>query len=89
MIQRDIAGRVRALAKAFPAVTITGPRQSGKSTLCRAMFPEHPYANLDTHTHRNACAAYLCANRNRDACTNRRSAVASRPSYRTSDPNDH
>jgi predicted AAA+ superfamily ATPase len=28
-------------------VTLTGPRQSGKSTLCRALFPGRPYANLE------------------------------------------
>ena len=39
--------RVKAAAAVFPAVTITGPRQSGKSTLCRAVFPNHPYANLE------------------------------------------
>jgi predicted AAA+ superfamily ATPase len=26
---------------------VTGPRQSGKSTLCRALFPGHPYVNLE------------------------------------------
>lgn len=48
MIDRDLTPRLRAAAKAFPAVTLTGPRQSGKSTLCRALFPEHPYANLES-----------------------------------------
>ena len=47
MIDRDLAPRVTAAAQAFPAVTVTGPRQSGKSTLCRALFPEHAYANLE------------------------------------------
>lgn len=47
MIERDLAGRLRAAASAFPAVTVTGPRQSGKSTLCRALFPNHAYANLE------------------------------------------
>jgi len=28
-------------------VTLTGPRQSGKSTLCRGLFPDKPYANLE------------------------------------------
>lgn len=47
MIDRDLAVRLRAAARAFPAVTLTGPRQSGKSTLCRAVFPKHAYANLE------------------------------------------
>ncbi|MHC4443461.1 MAG: ATP-binding protein [Planctomycetota bacterium] len=47
MIQRDLTERVKAAAKAFPAVTITGPRQSGKSTLCRTVFPHRAYANLE------------------------------------------
>ena len=37
---------MRAAGEA-PSVTLTGPRQSGKSTLCRAMFPRHPYVSLE------------------------------------------
>jgi predicted AAA+ superfamily ATPase len=47
MIERDLTTKLRAVARAFPAVTVTGPRQSGKSTLCRAVFPHHAYANLE------------------------------------------
>jgi predicted AAA+ superfamily ATPase len=47
MIERDLANCVLVAAQSFPAVTITGPRQSGKSTLCRALFPGHPYVNLE------------------------------------------
>ena len=46
-IQRDLADVLLRSARQFPAVTLTGPRQSGKSTLCRSLFPEKPYANLE------------------------------------------
>jgi len=48
MIQRDLAPRIQKAALSFPSVTITGPRQSGKSTLCRAVFNAHPYVNLES-----------------------------------------
>jgi len=48
MIERDLAPRVWTAARNFPAVTLTGPRQSGKSTLCRALFPDLPHANLES-----------------------------------------
>ncbi len=47
MIARNLAARVRALARKFPVVTVTGPRQSGKKTLCRALFPRKPYVSLE------------------------------------------
>lgn len=34
-------------ARDYPVVTVTGPRQSGKTTLCRQAFPRHAYANLE------------------------------------------
>jgi predicted AAA+ superfamily ATPase len=47
MIKRDLENQVIKAASQFPVVTITGPRQSGKSTLCKMLFPEHGYANLE------------------------------------------
>jgi uncharacterized protein len=47
MISRTIAPVVRRLASQYPVVTVTGPRQSGKTTLCRALFPDKPYVNLE------------------------------------------
>ena len=47
MIEREIAGRLKRLFRQFPFVTVTGPRQSGKTTLCRAAFPDLAYANLE------------------------------------------
>ena len=47
MIRRILEARLRALARKFPVVTVTGPRQSGKTTLCRAVFPAKPYVSLE------------------------------------------
>jgi len=47
VIPRTLGRRLRALSRAFPVVTVTGPRQSGKTTLCRATFPAKPYASLE------------------------------------------
>lgn len=47
MIEREITGRLTALFRQYPFVTVTGPRQSGKTTLCRAAFPDLEYANLE------------------------------------------
>lgn len=34
-------------SREYPVVTVTGPRQSGKTTLCRLAFPDKPYINLE------------------------------------------
>lgn len=47
MITRVLETRLRALARKFPVVTITGPRQSGKTTLCRAAYPDKSYVSLE------------------------------------------
>lgn len=47
MITRLLEPRLRDLAGKFPVVTVTGPRQSGKTTLCRAVFPDKPYVSLE------------------------------------------
>jgi predicted AAA+ superfamily ATPase len=47
MTARDAEPRFRALARQFPAIVLTGPRQSGKSTLCQKVFAERPYAKLE------------------------------------------
>lgn len=47
MIARTLATRLLALFQKFQVVTITGPRQSGKTTLVRATFPALPYVSLE------------------------------------------
>ncbi len=47
MITRDAASRLAELASYYPVVSVTGPRQSGKTTICRATFPKLPYVSLE------------------------------------------
>ena len=47
MIPRLLAPKLLQLAQGFPVLTLTGPRQSGKSTLVRAVFPQLPYLSLE------------------------------------------
>ncbi|MDE0449413.1 MAG: ATP-binding protein [Spirochaetaceae bacterium] len=53
MIEREITPRLTTLFQQYPFVTVTGPRQSGKTTLCRAAFPELDYANLEAPDQRD------------------------------------
>ena len=47
MIARQLTVKLEQLARQYPIVTLTGPRQSGKSTLVRAVFPDLPYVLLE------------------------------------------
>lgn len=47
MIEREITKKLKSLAETFPVVTIEGPRQSGKTTLAKMVFPSYSYANLE------------------------------------------
>lgn len=47
MIVRDLSPVLRAAAGRAPVVTLTGPRQSGKTTLCRELFGDRPYVSLE------------------------------------------
>lgn len=55
-IDRDIAPELRRAAEVFPVVTVTGPRQSGKSTLCRQTFAALPVVNLEAPDIRQSVA---------------------------------
>jgi hypothetical protein len=47
MIERKIQIELARLAKQFPVITVTGPRQSGKTTLVQMQFPTYAYCNLE------------------------------------------
>jgi len=47
MIPRRITPHLIDLAQRYPVVTVTGPRQSGKTTLLRRCFPDKPYVNFE------------------------------------------
>ncbi len=46
-IPREAEARLQHFASGYPVVVVTGPRQSGKSTLVRHAFPEHRYVSLE------------------------------------------
>jgi hypothetical protein len=47
MIKRTLAIKLKEAAKQFPAITVTGPRQSGKTTLVKSVFKDHDYLSLE------------------------------------------
>jgi uncharacterized protein len=52
MIKRIASTRLKHLASMFKAVAVTGPRQSGKTTLVKSVFPEKPYVTLENPDNR-------------------------------------
>lgn len=57
MITRDITNELYRSAREYPVVTILGPRQSGKTTLARAAFPDNTYVSLENPDTRMAAEA--------------------------------
>jgi len=53
MINRSISKKLLHYARRYPVVTLTGPRQSGKTTLCKALFPKKKYFSLENIDIRN------------------------------------
>lgn len=47
MITRDSEQSIHTLLRGFPIVTLTGPRQSGKTTLAKIIFADRPYTSLE------------------------------------------
>lgn len=53
IIQREIISAIKFLVKKYPIIAVTGPRQSGKTTLLKSMFPEYRYISLENPDIRN------------------------------------
>lgn len=47
VVNRTMAEKVKQMATKMPVLSITGPRQSGKTTLAKTVFPKHNYVNLE------------------------------------------
>jgi predicted AAA+ superfamily ATPase len=52
-IKRHIAAQIKVALKKYPIIAITGPRQSGKTTLSKMLKPDYNYVNLEDITLRN------------------------------------
>lgn len=52
-IDRLLSTNILEAHEYFPVIVLTGPRQSGKSTLCRHLFPDYNYINLEDITARS------------------------------------
>ncbi len=52
-IKRDAEMLLERYTHQYPVVTVTGPRQSGKTTLCRNLFPNKKYVSLEELDNRN------------------------------------
>lgn len=53
MIKRNADTKLTHLARTFKAVAVTGPRQSGKTTLIKTLFKDKPYISLENIDNRN------------------------------------
>ena len=47
LVSREISATLITVAKKYPVITITGPRQSGKTTLVKTVFPDYQYFTLE------------------------------------------
>lgn len=57
IIQRSITAHLKQMLTQFPVISLTGPRQSGKTTLLRAAFPDYQYYNLERMDYRQLIMA--------------------------------
>ena len=53
MIERELKNEILGMSKIYPIITIIGPRQSGKTSLIKSLFPNKTYVNLEQLNERN------------------------------------
>ena len=56
MYSRELNNELLRLTAYFPVIVVTGPRQSGKTTLCKMAFPDYGYVNLEDELVRDEVA---------------------------------
>lgn len=47
LLDRDLTHELHQMALSYPVITLLGPRQSGKTTMVRKLFPHKPYVSLE------------------------------------------
>lgn len=70
MIQRHLSDKVIQLASKYPVISVTGPRQSGKTTLVKQLFPDYAYVNLE-----NPDARFAATHSPKDFLNHRRRGI--------------
>ena len=53
-VARHLGRHLEKLARLYPILSVSGPWQSGKTTLVRGVFPDHAYVNLERIDDRSA-----------------------------------
>ena len=53
MIKREIVNLINKYGMKYPVIAVTGPRQSGKTTLLKSAFPDYEYVSLENPDIRN------------------------------------
>jgi len=56
-VQRSLSKHLKKMMTQFPVLSLTGPRQSGKTTLLKKSFPDFKYFNLERVDHRELILA--------------------------------
>lgn len=56
-VNREIESKILELTPFYPVIIVTGPRQSGKTTMCKHLFKDYTYVNLESFSERRNAAS--------------------------------